>query len=110
MARNLSTKISDVARSQYESRIIMNSKNNPKTFYLSSVFVKDTDNTFFNWMLNQSNSDTIEALDINRHMIVEAIDKLNISKAPGPDGIHDRIIKECKESFWLYFMLFLRRA
>ena len=33
MARNLSTKISDVARSQYESRIIMNCKNNPKTFW-----------------------------------------------------------------------------
>ena len=32
MARNLSTKISDVASSQYESRIIMNCKNNPKTF------------------------------------------------------------------------------
>ena len=33
MARNISTKISDVARSQYESRIIMNCKNNPKTFW-----------------------------------------------------------------------------
>ena len=31
MARNLSTKISDVARSQYESRTIINCKNNPKT-------------------------------------------------------------------------------
>ena len=33
MARNISTIISDVARSQYESRIIMNCKNNPKTFW-----------------------------------------------------------------------------
>ena len=33
MARNLSTKISDVARSQYESRIIMICNNNPKTFW-----------------------------------------------------------------------------
>ena len=33
MDRNISTKISDVARSQYESRIIMNCKNNPKTFW-----------------------------------------------------------------------------
>ena len=33
MARNLSTKSTDVARSQYESRIIMNCKNNPKTFW-----------------------------------------------------------------------------
>ena len=33
MARKLFTKISDVARSQYESRIIINCKNNPKTFW-----------------------------------------------------------------------------
>ena len=32
MARNVSTIISDVARSQYESRIILNCKNNHKTF------------------------------------------------------------------------------
>ena len=32
-ARYLSTQISDVARSQYESRIIMNCKNNPQTFW-----------------------------------------------------------------------------
>ena len=37
MARNLSTKISDVARSQYESRIIMNCKNNPKTFCIMVI-------------------------------------------------------------------------
>ena len=39
MARNSSTKISDVAISQYESRIIMNCKNNPKTFW---SYVKKT--------------------------------------------------------------------
>ena len=33
MARNVSTKISDVARSQYESRLIMNCKKNSKTFW-----------------------------------------------------------------------------
>ena len=33
MVRNLSNKISDIARSQYESRIIMNCNNNPKTFW-----------------------------------------------------------------------------
>ena len=41
MARNLSIKISDVARSQYESRIIMNCKNNPKTFwsYMKKILI-----------------------------------------------------------------------
>ena len=59
--------------------------------YFSSVFVKDTDINFFELSVNQSISDTI---DINRHLILQAIDKLNVSKAPGPDGIHARIIKE----------------
>ena len=67
--------------------------------YFSSVFVKDTDIIFFELNVNQSISDTIETIDINRHLILEAIDKLNVSKAPGPDGIHTRIIKEWKESF-----------
>ena len=143
MARNISTKISDVARSQYESRIIMNCKNNPKTFwsyvkkktnkpgdvstlednhgqlitsditmakllnnYFSYVFVKDTDINFLELNVNQSISDTIV---INRHMILEAIDKLNASKAPGPDGIHARIIKECKESFSTVFHVIFKK-
>ena len=139
MARNISTKISDVARSQYESRIIMNCKNNPKTFwsyvkkklisqemypaitsditkakllnnYFSSIFVKDTDINFFELNVNQSISDTIETIDINRHMILEAIDKLNVSKAPGPDGIHARIIKECKESFSTVFHVIFKKS
>ena len=64
--------------------------------YFSSVFVMDTDDNFFELNVIQSISETI---DINRHLILEAIDKLNVSKAPGPDGIRARIIKECKESF-----------
>ena len=90
MARKLSTKISDVARSQYESRIII-----IKQLFLS-VFVKDTDINFFELNVNKSISDTIEAIDINRHLILEAIDKLNVSKAPGPDGIHAKIINSLR--------------
>ena len=75
--------------------------------YFSSVFVKDTDIYFFELNVNQYNYDTI---DINWHMILEATDKLNVSKAPGSYGIYARIIKECKESFYYYFMLFLRSA
>ena len=43
-------------------------------------------------------------------MILEAIDKLNVSKAPGPDGIHARIIKEGKESFSTVFHLILKKS
>ena len=43
-------------------------------------------------------------------MILEAIDKLNVSKAPGPDGIHARIIKECKESFSTVFHVIFKKS
>ena len=46
--------------------------------YFLSVIVKDTDGFFLKLNINQSISDTI---DINRHLILEAIDKLNVSKA-----------------------------
>ena len=74
--------------------------------YFSSVFVKDTDDNIFLLNVNQSISDNI---DINRHLILEAIDKLNVSTAPGPDGIHARIIKECKESFSIVFQFIFKK-
>ena len=43
-------------------------------------------------------------------MILEAIAKLNVSKAPGPDGIHARIIKECKESFSTVFHVIFKKS
>ena len=67
--------------------------------YFSSVFVKFTDINFFELNVNQSISDTIET-----------IDKLNVSKAPGPDGIHTSIIKECKESFLTVFHVILKKS
>ena len=78
--------------------------------YFSSVFVKDPDSNFFELNVNQSISDTIETIDINRHLILEAIDKLNLSKAAGPDGIHARIIKECKESFSTVFRVIFKKS
>ena len=43
-------------------------------------------------------------------MILEAIDKLNVSKAPGPDGIHARIIKECKVTFSTVFRVIFTKS
>ena len=62
---------------------------------------------FFELNVNQSISDTI---DINRHLILETIGKLNVSKAPGPDGIHARIIKVCKESFLTVFHVIFKKS
>ena len=36
----------------------------------------------------------LEAMMLNREKIKKKLDKLNISKSPGPDGIHPRILKE----------------
>ena len=108
MARNLSTKSSDVARSQYESRIIMNCNNNPKTFW---SYVKKTNKPGDVSTLEDNHGQLItSSITNNRHMILEAIDKLNVSKAPGPDGIHARIIKECKESFSTVFHVILKKS
>ena len=43
-------------------------------------------------------------------MILEAVDKLNVSKAPVPNGIHARIIKECKESLLTVFHVILKKS
>ena len=51
MARNLSTKISDVARSQYESRIIMNCKNNPKTFWSYVKKIRISQEMYPHWRI-----------------------------------------------------------
>ena len=38
-----------------------------------AVFVKDTDDNFFEPNVNQSISDTIQTIDINRHLILEKL-------------------------------------
>ena len=146
-ARNLSTKTSDEARINYESKIISNCKNNPKTFwsyvkkktrkpgdvsiledndgqlisndhckakllnnYFSSVFVNEEDDNFFEENTNPSLNQSINTIDLNEAIILKAIDKLNVSKAPGPDGIHARIIKECKDSFSILFNIIFKKS
>ena len=147
VARNLSTRTSDEARSQYEYKIILNCKQNPKTFwsyvkkktkktgdvstledndgqlisndcikanllnkYFSSVFVNENDDNFFEQNINPDLVNNINTIEINQYMVLKAIDKLNVSKAPGPDGIHSRIIKECKESFSSAFTIIFNKS
>ena len=147
LARNKATKTCDEARSQYESRIILNCKTNPKTFwsyvkkktkkpgdvstledrngqlvsndstkakllndYFSSVFVNEADDNFYEKNINPTIADTIDTISINEDIILTAIDKLNVSKAPGPDGLHARIIKECKESFSIVFSIIFKKS
>jgi len=81
--------------------------------YFSSVFVNEVDDgNFFDQNIIQNNPecDTINTIDVNRDIVLEAIEKLNVSKAPGPDGMHARVIKECKESFSIVFTLIFKKS
>ena len=136
-ARNLSNNSNDAARSSYESKIILNSKNNPKSFwsyvkkrtkktgdvsailndntqiisyddqdsanllnsYFTSVFVNEPDDNFFENNKQCRVTHSIDSIVISVKDVIRVIDKLNISKAPGPDVIHARIIKESKIPF-----------
>ena len=42
--------------------------------------------------------------------ILLLIDKLNCSKAAGPDGIHPKIIKECTDIFSFVFNLIFHKS
>lgn len=130
--RNLSTAITDSTRSNFETKVCRNSKDNPKTFwkyvnskqkkqsqlsclqdtnsilcyddqtksnllnsYFSSVFIDDKET------ITSEKEDTfgLGSIRITPKIIESLINNLNISKAPGPDGIHAKIIKECSQCF-----------
>ncbi len=80
--------------------------------YFSSVFVNEIDDKFFeeNIIHNTENSGTIESFIITQKLISDTIDKLKVSKAPGPDGIHARVIKECKESISFIFSIIFEKS
>ncbi len=147
-ARNLSTNRNDATRSNYEQKIILNCKNNPKSFwsyvkkrtkksddihalldddshtlsydeqantdllnnYFSSVFVDEVDNNFFDMYKCNETTSLIETIEFDSSDIARVIDKLNISKAPGPDAIHARVIKECKEIFAHILLIVFKKS
>ena len=78
--------------------------------YFSSVFVNENDDNFFEQNVNHNLVNNINTIEINQDMVLKAIDKLNVSKAPGPDGIHSRIIKECKDSFSIVFKIIFNKS
>jgi hypothetical protein len=67
--------------------------------YFSSVFVHEVDDNFFELNKVENANNIISTIDINPNMVLEAIQKLKVSKAPGPDGIHAKVIIECKDIF-----------
>jgi len=146
--RNLSNSISDSARATYESKVILDSKNNPKSFwsyvkkrtkkpgdvsclmspnnsliqddsekatlfndYFVSVFINEPDDNFFiDNTMHTSDVESIDAMNIDIDKIHNAIQKLNSSKAAGPDDIHAKLIKECCVPFSHIFYLLFRMS
>ena len=64
--------------------------------YFSSVFT-DEDTTNAPDIETQTDGTSIETIEITQEIVKKHLDKLNISKAGGPDGIHARILQECSE-------------
>ena len=57
------------------------------------------------------NIPTLEDIEFDESTILKLLEQINISKAAGPDGLHARVLKECRESFAvalnILFRLFL---
>ena len=59
------------------------------------MFVKE-ENTNFTPLENVSNDISMENLVINELDIIKRLDKIDVNKSPGPDGIHPRILHEAR--------------
>ena len=73
--------------------------------YFTSVFTVDTD---FEGCATLENG--IGSIYFTTQDILILIDKLNCSKAAGPDGIHSKIIKECSDIFSFIFYLIFHKS
>ena len=65
--------------------------------YFVSVFAKEGSEVLPNFE-DRNFGETLSNLDINTVKISKTVDKLKTAKSQGPDNIHPKFIKECKES------------
>ena len=73
--------------------------------YFTSVFTVDTPFEEYATLDNGIGSIYFTTKDI-----LLLINKLNCSKAAGPDGIHSKIIKECSDIFSFVFNLIFQKS
>ena len=89
--------------SQAVSSIVKNTKEitdseeiaNELNSYFSSVYtIEDIEN----WpsVQPQSSHTELTVVDVTEEKVMKKLENLNVSKAPGPDGISPRLLKECK--------------
>ncbi len=145
--RNISNSLANRRRISYESKIIMDSKINPKSFwayvkkrtkkpgdvssllnvdgsitmddqekanilntYFASVFVQEPDDNFFIENCDDRVDATLDFIYFVEADIVKVINKLNVSKASGPDNLHARVIKECCVIFASIFCVIFKKS
>jgi len=76
--------------------------------YFASVFVLDDDNSMH---LNSTDTNIgVVSIFFTELHIVKMIDKLNISKAAGPDGVHAKVVKECSGIFAHIFYIIFHKS
>ena len=66
------------------------------------LFSIEPNDNFFNNNISFAVDIVIENFIVTREDILQSIRKLNMSKAPGPDGIHARVIIEYIDIFYLF--------
>lgn len=91
------------------SDLVMNNDNNTETLTSNDKEKADTLSAFFSSVFTVESNDnypnlddpdiehTMPALIITEEMVQKRLHELNISKSPGPDGIHPRILHDLSE-------------
>ena len=93
-------KIGELYTNPQDKNSTTTSKDDEKTVILAdlfgSVYTIETENDIP--VLSPINCPQIDQIDITEEKVLKILNKLNISKSPGPDGLHPRLLKELKTS------------
>ncbi|MEW8548552.1 MAG: reverse transcriptase domain-containing protein [Candidatus Thiodiazotropha sp.] len=65
--------------------------------YFASVFEKEGPEALPEFH-DRTFTESLDTININENLVGKAVDKLKPSKSQGPDNIHPKLIKECKNS------------
>ena len=91
---------------KYEDKLASTDKEKALLFnnFFASVFTKSPENLFYpeiDVIFNQSLANLI----VDETDVLTLLHELDVTKAPGPDGIPTRILKECAASLKSFFCI-----
>jgi len=99
---SLKTTVGDIKANINDKEIIISDdadKASAFCQYFSSVFAIDTDvSTVEDYDSSHINASSklLSELEFDEYEIIQALDKLNVYKSPGPDGLHPKVLYETK--------------